>query len=109
MRKVVGLRQRETAFELVLWDRGWSSWHVGSPLSSFACTVEIHAGLQLLAVTPAQPKSGSITEQHVVFTIRVKLETANSIELNDGRTVNPAKGLLIQLFIEFRHAAAQEV
>src|ERR1700688_199283 len=32
MKKVVGLRQFETAFEVVRWDHGWRSWHVGSPL-----------------------------------------------------------------------------
>jgi hypothetical protein len=65
--------------------------------------------LQLFAVASAQPKSRSVVEQHVVFTILVQLETTNAIELNDGRTVNPAKGRLIQLLIEFCHAAAQEV
>jgi len=33
----------------------------------------------------------------------------NAIELNDSRAVNPAKVGLIQLLIEFRHAATQEV
>jgi hypothetical protein len=58
---------------------------------SLPCTSEIQAGLQLLAVAPAQPKSGSIVDQHVEFTILVQLETANAIEFNDNRTVNSAK------------------
>jgi hypothetical protein len=65
--------------------------------------------LQLFAVASAQPKSGSVVEQHVVFTILVQLETTNAIELNDSRTVNSAKDRLIQLLIEFCHAVAQEV
>ena len=76
---------------------------------SLACTSDVQAALQLLAVASAQSKSGSIVEQHVVVTILVKLETTNAIELNDSRTVNPAKDRLIQLLIEFRQAAPQEV
>src|SRR5271168_91381 len=76
---------------------------------SLACTVEIHAGLQLLPITPAHAQAGSVVEQHVVFPILVQLETANAIQPNDGRTVNPAEDRLIQLLVEFRHATPQKV
>ena len=59
---------------------------------SLACTKEIQAGLQLLAVAPAQPKPGSILKQDIVFTSFVQLEAANAIEPHDGRTVNSAEG-----------------
>src|SRR6266446_3819635 len=48
MRKVVGLRQGEPAFEVVRWDR-WSSWHVGSPLWGLGLFV-----VSLKALTPSK-------------------------------------------------------
>src|SRR5271154_2997364 len=67
------------------------------------------AGLQLLAVPSAQTKRGSIPEQHIVFAILVEFQTAYAIELNDGRTVNPAEYRLIEVLLKLRHAAPQQV
>src|SRR5258705_6828939 len=93
-----------------------STWHLRSTferqagnLQSASGTANAQARLQLLAITPAQPKLRSIVQQNVILTILVKLQTANPIKLNDRRTVNPAEDRLIQLLFKLRHAAAQEM
>jgi hypothetical protein len=47
--------------------------------------------LQLLAVTPAQPQSGSIFHQHLAFAVRSELQALDAIEVHDGRTVDGAR------------------
>jgi hypothetical protein len=65
--------------------------------------------LQLLAVAPAQSKPGSTVEQYVVFAIFSDFEASDTIEIHNGRTVNPAKSRLIKVLSKVRHAASNEV
>jgi len=65
--------------------------------------------LQLFTVASAQPESGTIFDQHLVFPVVIEFQALDPIEVHNRRTVNATKDARIQILFEIRHAAAQQV
>jgi hypothetical protein len=68
-----------------------------------------HSRFQMLAVAPAQRKPGSAVEKHVVPSICIELDASYPIEVHDGRAMNAAENVLVQLSVDFRHSSAQHM
>jgi hypothetical protein len=64
-------------------------------------TTNSYARRKLLAVSPAQPESGSIVEQDLVLSINTELQASDAVQAHDARPVNAAKHGLVQFLIEF--------
>lgn len=69
--------------------------------------LEVQAGLHVLAETAAQSQPGPVLQYHLVFTIFLELEAADSIEVYDRGTVNTAKSVRAQLLLEFKQRVSQ--
>ena len=65
--------------------------------------------MEFLAVTPAEPKPGAAIEENVVFSGRVEVQAPYFLKLNDCRPVNSTESTLVQLLLQFCHAATQEI
>jgi len=70
---------------------------------------QAQARLQLPSVSPAQSKFRSILKHDAVFTVFAEFEASNPLEIHNGGTVNPTKGRSIEVLLEVRHAAADQV
>src|SRR6185312_4002872 len=65
--------------------------------------------LQRLAKASAQTQASSSLQDHGVFAVIHKLQTADSIHVDDRRAVNAAERSRLQLLLEHSEAATQQV
>ncbi len=68
-----------------------------------------HARLQILAESAAQAQFLSALENHLVFARAIDLKCAHAAQVDDGRAMDAAKHVRIQVPLQLRHAPAQQV
>jgi hypothetical protein len=67
------------------------------------------SGLKLSSMTPADRQRPSVIQENLVFAGTVKLEGTHPREVHNGRPVNAAKDIRIEVLLEFRHATSQQM